>query len=687
VPPEAGPGSATGPLSQLSADPYRVALGGGPLPPAVIAALSGHDRPGVLWGSWFGGGALLMHTPLRSISLVNASDGLRALDDQPMLRRPWDGLGGGWLACLGYSAGTSWLGFYDHLLRWSPDGTWTFETLGLPGREPAMAEALAGWRALLDTAMAGPVDQARSGRHFTVGEFQTDVQPSTAEERYLASVDHAISRIHRGDFYQVNLCTRLATPFAGDPLVMFAEVGETLRPAYGAFVSRPRPIASFSPELFLRVQGATVTTAPIKGTAPRDDGPSSESWRALRESTKDAAENVMIVDLMRNDLSRVCRPGSVVVEDLLGIEPHPGVWHLVSTVSGRLGAGVSVGDLLAATFPPGSVTGAPKLAAQRGIAELEAQSRGAYTGAIGFVTNTAAEFNVAIRSFEIDGDRLALGVGGGITVDSVPVREWYECLQKAAPLARAAGSRLDRRLSRQPPQICTAVLAGGVFETMLAVAGSVVRLADYLARLDRSCRELYGAGVPDDLARRVQHAAGVEPAARQAVRVSARPGRGELDFAIIVEELGTRPIESAVARASRPDRSWRHKWCHRSAFAAAETLVAPALPYFATPEGSVAETSRGAIFCLEADGVWRTPPLDEHLLPSVSRREVLQHLSALGVPYAIERFSTERLRHARAAWWTSSLSGAVRITAVDGDPLPPNAVSLAAEINRRLAQP
>ena len=211
----------------------------------------------------------------------------------------------------------------------------------------------------------------------------------------------------------------------------------------------PRAVASFSPELFLSVHDGMIRTAPIKGTAPR--APGAVDSPELRASTKDAAENVMIVDLMRNDLSRVCRPGTVQVDELLSVQPAPGVWHLVSTVSGRLRPGTSTADVLTATFPPGSVTGAPKIAARQGIQELEGHDRGAYTGALGLVSPCAGtELNVIIRTFEIAGRDVQLGVGGGITVDSVPIREWYECLHKAAPLVAAAGSRLDHDLDDEP---------------------------------------------------------------------------------------------------------------------------------------------------------------------------------------------------------------------------------------------
>ena len=179
-----------------------------------------------------------------------------------------------------------------------------------------------------------------------------------ARTDYLGTVEEVIGRIHRGDFYQLNLCLRLHARRLKPVPALFARMAAALRPAYAALVSGPggRMVASFSPELFLRVRGRRVTTSPIKGTAPRTPNGAA----MLRASAKDAAENVMIVDLMRNDLSRVSRPGTVTVDDLLDVQPHPGVWHLVSTVHGELTDGIGTADLLAATFPPGSVTGAPE---------------------------------------------------------------------------------------------------------------------------------------------------------------------------------------------------------------------------------------------------------------------------------------------------------------------------------------
>jgi para-aminobenzoate synthetase/4-amino-4-deoxychorismate lyase len=386
---------------------------------------------------------------------------------------------------------------------------------------------------------------------------------------------------------------------------------------------------------------------------------------------------------MRNDLSRVCRPGTVAVQDLLTIQPHPGVWHLVSAVRGELEAATTVADVLGAAFPPGSVTGAPKIAAQRGIADLEDEPRGAYTGSIGLVSPLAgADFNVIIRSFELADGRLQLGVGGGITVDSVPMREWYECLHKAAPLVAAAGSTFDHELPTKPLAADPTLLASGVFESILVTRGKIIRMAAHLARLDRSCRELYGHGISDDLASAACDLVRRHPnQPRLALRIVARPTEGGLDVKLDTRPLGPRLVSSTLRYHSRPDCSWRHKWIERSALDAAETAVSPDLPFF-TSQGRVdiTETSRGNIFIQDQHGSWCTPPLDEHVLPGITSREVIDLLNEQRTPVMIRRCTLQDLLQSRGAFWTSSLSGAVPITAVDGTPLP-NTWEFTNELN------
>ena len=251
--------------------------------------------------------------------------------------------------------------------------------------------------------------------------------------------------IRDGDVYQVNLTRRLSAPLpdrvpAGETLDI-AALGATLaegNPApYSAVVRLPDHgihVASASPERFLRREGDLVWSSPIKGTARTPSG----------LTDKDHAENLMIVDLVRNDLGRVCRYGSVRVPALYALEHHPGLVHLVSTVAGRLRADVGWSELLAATFPPGSVTGAPKLAALDMIDQLEPVPRGVYCGAVGWVDadRQIGELNVAIRTFWIEGDQLHFGTGGGITWYSDPHREWDETVLKADNLLRVASSEV-----------------------------------------------------------------------------------------------------------------------------------------------------------------------------------------------------------------------------------------------------
>jgi para-aminobenzoate synthetase / 4-amino-4-deoxychorismate lyase len=676
-------------LGGSTACPYSLELVSHVSPGAVIAQLREDDRPGALWGDWFGGGVLIFRRPLEVQEPADASEGFGYLDNQPRLAASGSGVGsglvgGGWLACLGYDPKTTTLAFYDSLLRWQPETGWSFESLGLSGRELENESALQHWTALLESAPTAPI------RQLQVGTFSVSTEAEAARDGYLAAVEDVISRIDHGRFYQLNLCIRLHAAVGSRAPVVFGRLCEQLQPAFGGLITGPlshgsaRMITSFSPELFLRIRDRTVLTAPIKGTAPRGV---TNGAAALRASAKDAAENVMIVDLMRNDLSRVCRPGTVAVQELLAIQPHPGVWHLVSAIRGELNPDTTTAQVLAAAFPPGSVTGAPKISAQRGIADLEVEPRGAYTGSIGLVSPLAgADFNVIIRSFELHDGHLELGVGGGITVDSVPTREWDECLQKAAPLVAAAGSVIDQALVDEPATHNPDLLAHGVFESILVRRGKVIRLAAHLARLDRSCRELYRHGVPDDLARAAHQIARLHAdEQRLAIRVLARPSKGRLDFSLQADALGPRPASSTLRFQSRPDQSWRHKWAERSALTEVEAAVRPALPFFTSQARPhhITETTRGNLFIQDQDGLWCTPPLDEQVLPGVTRREVLDLLDDRGTPAQIRRCSVQELRQSRGAFWTSSLSGAVPITAVDGRALP-DVSEFTARLNERL---
>ncbi len=255
--------------------------------------------------------------------------------------------------------------------------------------------------------------------------------PSWAPQAYATAIDHVHAAIARGDVYQVNLVQHLEAPFDGEVGALAAALAP-LRPLHPwPFVGEDWAVVSASPELFLARHGRRVWTMPIKGTRPLgEDG--------LAEAEKDRAEHVMIVDLERNDLSRVCVPGSVRWPVLMAERELAGVVHLVSTVEGTLREDVGIADLLEATFPGGSITGAPKIAAVDHIAALEPVGRGASMGALGRVwPNGDLELALTIRTFAVAEERIHLWVGGGIVWDSVPDAEIEESWVKARPLLDA----------------------------------------------------------------------------------------------------------------------------------------------------------------------------------------------------------------------------------------------------------
>jgi para-aminobenzoate synthetase component 1 len=260
---------------------------------------------------------------------------------------------------------------------------------------------------------------------------------------YLSAVARVREYILAGDIFQANLSQRFEAALTEPPLLLYRRLRRTNPAAFGAYLDFDGlQVLSVSPERFLRLSGAHVETRPIKGTRPRGLGPMHDALlgRVLAESDKDRAENVMIVDLLRNDLSRVCRPGTVRVPELFALEQHPTVHHLVSTVVGELEAGKDAVDLLKATFPGGSITGAPKVRAMEIIAELEPTRRGVYCGSLGYLGTTGAmDTSIAIRTAVVRNGVVYFQAGGGIVADSEPEAEYRETLDKARGIIRALG--------------------------------------------------------------------------------------------------------------------------------------------------------------------------------------------------------------------------------------------------------
>jgi para-aminobenzoate synthetase component 1 len=274
--------------------------------------------------------------------------------------------------------------------------------------------------------------------------------------QYVDRVESVRDAIARGEVYQANLTRRLETPFDGDPWPLYRRLRTGDPALFAGYLdlgpaSRggPRAIVSASPEPFLAVSAAGVVSSdPIKGTRPRGQDRLDDRAlaRELLLSDKDRAENVMIVDVLRNDLGRVCIPGTVRVPRLCRLERTAAVQHLVSTVTGRLAPGRDPFDLFASAFPGGSITGAPKIRAMEILDRLEPVRRGPYTGALGWIgPDGAMRTSILIRSFVADGRRLSLHVGGGITWRSDPAAEWDETVAKAAgPLGAIGGHEVDR---------------------------------------------------------------------------------------------------------------------------------------------------------------------------------------------------------------------------------------------------
>ena len=601
------------------------------------------------------------------------------------------GFGGGWIGYLGFGFGGEvlpvplapgsprqlpawWFGHYDHVLRRDQStGEWFFEALWTAGRDEALERRF-------EDLSGRPRAPAPPARGYRCGDFL--LAPPAAEHK--AAVSRAVEYIRRGDIFQANICLRLEAGFDGDPLDAFCQAVTVLQPPYAAFMRVPGgAVASLSPELFLRRKGRTVLSRPVKGTHRRSPRPrqAGRQRAELERSAKNRAENVMIVDLMRNDLSRVCAAGSVQVPRLLGVEPHPGVWHLVSDVRGTLGAGAGDGDLIRAAFPPGSVTGAPKVRAVEIIHELEATPREIYTGAVGYRSPVAGlELNVAIRTFEFHAGRVWLGSGGGIVADSVADGEYRECLLKAGPLISAIGGRLggDPGLPAAGARVAVGGAiarpwlrprpAAGVFTSLLVADGAACGLADHVARLDASARQLFGRNLPgtlrDDLAAQLAD----QPSGR--LRITVQPAGGPLRAFVQVVPLDQPPAEVSLRPAVIRGGLGAHKWLDRRLLA--DLALSMALQpgeqlLIEDTDGDVLETDRANVFAV-IGGVLHTPPADGRLLPGVARDAVLRAAGLAGLGVSVTPVSKARLQAASEVFVTNAVHGVRPVRSVAGSP-------------------
>ncbi|QDT57063.1 Aminodeoxychorismate synthase component 1 [Caulifigura coniformis] len=370
---------------------------------------------------------------------------------------------GGIVGLLSYEAGQLWerlpslgnsvapaisLGLYDWVLAWDhlDNRAWIIV-------QPLDSERGCDSAARLAAIKAALNEPDRPGQDLAPRSAPAPSSPSDVFARlpglrsnfdrpgYVQAVQRVVRYIHAGDIFQANLSQRFSAPVTMPAAELYARLAAVNPAPFAAYYDAgDLQVISASPERFLRLSGAEVETRPIKGTRARRAGVEADLFTRdeLRESDKDRAENVMIVDLLRNDLSRVCRPGSIRVPQLCGVETYETVQHLVSEVRGTLRAGFDFFDLLAATFPGGSITGAPKIRAMEIITELEQVPRGPYCGTLFYLGfNGEADSSILIRTFTQTGNVLHFPAGGGITAQSDPESEYNETLHKVEGLLRA----------------------------------------------------------------------------------------------------------------------------------------------------------------------------------------------------------------------------------------------------------
>ena len=360
---------------------------------------------------------------------------------------------GGWIGWFGYDLGRR----FERLPSRTPiDRTLPDFALGRydlvlledrPGRRLYAAGVArnAAERAHHEAEVERVLRAARAATHDPAAaeSVHADLEPCIPRPQYERAVQRVLRYINAGDAYQVNFAHRFAGRVEGPSAALYARLRAESPAAYGGYWGLPGApeVLSVSPELFLQRRGERLETEPIKGTRPRGAGPIQDAalQRELCESEKEQAELLMIVDLLRNDLGRVAEIGSVRVEQPRILRSHATVHHTSATISARLPQALDTVDLLAATFPGGSVTGAPKIRAMEILGELESVRRGPYTGSAGYVGyNGDLALNILIRSMVRRGDHLQFHVGGGIVADSTPAAEYEETLAKGAAMLRAA---------------------------------------------------------------------------------------------------------------------------------------------------------------------------------------------------------------------------------------------------------
>jgi para-aminobenzoate synthetase/4-amino-4-deoxychorismate lyase len=441
--------------------------------------------------------------------------------------------------------------------------------------------------------------------------------PTTSRERHEGSVARIRELIAAGETYQVNHTMRLRSRVEGDARGLYRDLCYAQRAAYAAYLDLgPYRILSASPELFFELRDGAIVTRPMKGTAPRGRWPEEDGAVAdrLLASAKDRAENAMIVDLLRNDLGRISRPGSVTWDDVFRAERYETVWQLTTTVSSQLEEGVDLADVFRGLFPSGSVTGAPKVRTMQLITELEDSPRGVYCGAVGYLAPAGsghpdARFNVAIRTVAIDtaSGTAEYGTGGGITWDSKASDEYEEAVAKARVLtARRPGFELLETMHHDPVE-------------------GVRHLDRHLERL-RASAEHFGFRFDDhEVTEAIEKAVAAAPVGASRVRLALdRSGTAR----VVCTPFPSDPEVLRVAIDAVPqdprDVFLFHKTSRRQRYEDAKRRHPDADDVLLINDRGQVTESTIANLAVRIDGRWITPPIDAGLLPGIGRAVALE---------------------------------------------------------------
>lgn len=566
----------------------------------------------------------------------------------------------------------------------------------LPGEDAALREHVARFKAALEapppTAPAAPQKAGKLASVFTRAE-------------YLAAVEAVRDYIVEGDIYQVNMSQRFQAPFTGDAFESFALMYAANPAPFFAFINAgDHQVVSTSPERFIELRNGNVETRPIKGTRPRGKTPAEDEAlrRELQESPKEDAELSMIVDLLRNDIGKVCRTGSVRVVEHKRLEAYQNVYHLVSIVQGELDAGLDAVDLLRATFPGGSITGCPKIRAMEVIDELEPVRRHLYTGSIGYVGfDGTMDLSIAIRTATFTSGKVVFSVGGGIVYDSDPASEFEETLHKGRTLMNALDAARGEAPSAgsvwhdgvfKPLEAAAVPLDSeglaygyGFFETLRVEAGRPILLEAHVERFERAWREYFQAPPPDvtwpDIIAHLVRRNGLSSSIAAVKLVAAAGPPGEPPAHPMLFATARRYVPRA-ALSARPGLRLRvyphprqsplaqHKtlnymfykvagdWARRHG--ADEALIL-------NVDRSVSETNSANLCCVFGDTACF--PTSEHALPGTMAAAVRGLLERWGFAVEDRRLMVEDLLTADQVFLTNSLMGAVPALSVLDAPL------------------